>query len=163
VESAVLYEQSANVLAEAELNEEWLAAAINEDDADWHERAVTETEKFDTFIGPLRDDLKEASRRAAVRRTVTRKSEDGSDEARCGRWSGRSPPEAPPADPGVLVAPVGPFVAPVGPFVAPVGPQLLVGCIWDASDCGRAAEEGGNSVNARAVPCRTTGRCVREW
>lgn len=70
VESAVLHEQSANVLAEAELLEEWLAAAIHDDASDWQERAAAEVVEFDTFVGPLREDLKEPSRRAAVRRSV---------------------------------------------------------------------------------------------
>ncbi len=70
VETAALYEQSANVLAEAELLEDWLAAAIDEESKDWHERAAAETVKFDSFIAPLRDGLKEPARRASIRRAV---------------------------------------------------------------------------------------------
>ena len=70
VETAVLHEQSANVLVEAELLEGWIEAAVPNDVEDWEARASTETAEFDRFTGPHRDDLKEPSRRAAVRRIV---------------------------------------------------------------------------------------------
>jgi len=70
VETAVLHEQSANVLAEVELLESWIEAAVPEDAEDWTARVEAENVEFDTFLAPHRDDLKEASRRAAVRRFV---------------------------------------------------------------------------------------------
>lgn len=70
VESAVLYEHSANVLAEAELLEEWLASAIDDDAINWEERAAGEVVEFDNFLRSIREDLKKASHRAAVRRAV---------------------------------------------------------------------------------------------
>lgn len=70
VETAVLHEQSANVLAEAELLESWIDAAVPVDTEDWDMRVEAENVEFDAFLGPHRDDLREASRRAAVRRLV---------------------------------------------------------------------------------------------
>lgn len=70
VESEVLYEQSANVLTEAELLEDWLTAAVDEDTEAFSGRAAEQASEFDAFIGPIREDLKDPSRRAAVRRTV---------------------------------------------------------------------------------------------
>lgn len=70
VETAVLYEQSANVLAEAELLEDWLSASLDEDAEDWEEQAVARTIEFDGFLTPLRDGLKEPARRALIRRRV---------------------------------------------------------------------------------------------
>ncbi len=70
VETAVLHEQSANVLAEAELLETWVDAAVPDDAEDWDTRASGAAVDFDNFVGPHRKDLKEASRRAAVRRIV---------------------------------------------------------------------------------------------
>lgn len=70
VETEVLYEQSANVLAEAELLEAWLSAAPDDAGEGYDERAAQEATKFDAFVGPLRDDLKDPSRRASVRRSV---------------------------------------------------------------------------------------------
>jgi hypothetical protein len=72
VETAVLYEQSANVLTEAELLENWLAAGISEADADWQERMVVETIEFDSVLGPWRGDLKQPALRAGVRGRVNR-------------------------------------------------------------------------------------------
>jgi hypothetical protein len=69
VETQVLYEQSANVLTEAELLEEWLSAAID-DAANDGQAVFRQTADFDTFLGPLRDSLKDPSRRASVRRAV---------------------------------------------------------------------------------------------
>jgi len=70
VETAVLHEHTANVLVEAELLEAWLDAAVADDAHDWAARVRAETVEFDTFIGSYREDLKEPSRRAAVRRVV---------------------------------------------------------------------------------------------
>lgn len=70
VETEVLYEQSANVLAEAELLEAWLSAAPDDVGEGYDERAAQEATEFDAFVGPLRDDLKDPSRRASVRRSV---------------------------------------------------------------------------------------------
>jgi len=70
VETQVLYEQSANVLAEAELLEAWLSAATDDTGEGYDERAAQEAVAFDAFVGPLRDALKGPSRRASVRRTV---------------------------------------------------------------------------------------------
>lgn len=70
VETQVLYEQSANVLAEAELLEAWLSAATDDTGEGYDERAAQEGPAFDVFVGPLREDLKDPSRRASVRRTV---------------------------------------------------------------------------------------------
>jgi hypothetical protein len=70
VETEVLYEQSANVLVEAELLEAWLSAATDETGDGYDERASQEATEFDAFVRPLRDDLKDPSRRASVRRTV---------------------------------------------------------------------------------------------
>jgi len=71
VETAVLHEQSANVLAEAELLESWIDAAVPEDSDNWDARVQTESAEFDTFLGPHRDGLREPARRAAVRRIVS--------------------------------------------------------------------------------------------
>lgn len=70
VETAVLHEQSANVLAEAELLESWIDAAVPDDAEDWDRHVEAENVEFDAFLRAHRDDLKEASRRAAVRRLV---------------------------------------------------------------------------------------------
>ena len=70
VETAVLHEQSANVLTEAELLESWVDAAIADDAGDWHARLIEESVEFDTFIASHRNDLKEPARRAGVRRIV---------------------------------------------------------------------------------------------
>lgn len=70
VETAVLHEQSANVLVEAELLEDWIEAAVPDDAEDWDARASVYTAEFDQFVGPHRGDLKKPSRRAAVRRIV---------------------------------------------------------------------------------------------
>jgi hypothetical protein len=70
VETAVLHEQSANVLTEVELLESWIDAAVPDDAEDWTARVEAENAEFDAFLGPHRDDLKEAARRAAVRRLV---------------------------------------------------------------------------------------------
>lgn len=70
VETAVLHEQSANVLAEAELLEGWIDAAVPDDAEDWDAQVQVETVEFDTFLGPHRDGLREPARRAAVRRLV---------------------------------------------------------------------------------------------
>ena len=70
VESVVLHEQSANVLTEAELLEQWLAAAIDDEAPDWDEIASQQTAEFDAFLGAHRDGLKEPARRAAIRRLV---------------------------------------------------------------------------------------------
>lgn len=72
IEAAVLYEQSANVLAEAELLEDWLEAGIREADADWQEKVDAETINFDSFLGPWRGDLKRPALRAGVRGRVNR-------------------------------------------------------------------------------------------
>lgn len=70
VETAVLHEQAANVLVEAELLESWRAASIPEDADDWAEQAAVQEERFDAFLAPLREGLKEPSHRAATRRKV---------------------------------------------------------------------------------------------
>lgn len=70
VETAVLHEQSANVLAEAELLESWIDGAIPDDSENWDARLVDETAEFDTLLDPHREELKEPARRAAVRRLV---------------------------------------------------------------------------------------------
>lgn len=70
VETEVLYEQSANVLAEAELLEAWLGAALDDIGEEYDERAALQATEFDAFVGPLRNDLKDPSRRASVRRNV---------------------------------------------------------------------------------------------
>ena len=70
VETAVLHEQSANVLAEAELLEDWIDAAVPEDADSWDARIQAESAEFDAFLGPHRESLKEPARRAAVRRLV---------------------------------------------------------------------------------------------
>jgi hypothetical protein len=70
VETEVLYEQSANVLAEAELLEAWLTDVLTDTDDGFGANAVQEATEFDTFIGPLRAGLKDPTRRASVRRTV---------------------------------------------------------------------------------------------
>lgn len=71
VEAAVLHEQSANVLAEAELLESWIDAAVPDDAEDWAARVQAEAAEFDSFLGPHREGLKEPARRAAVRRLVS--------------------------------------------------------------------------------------------
>ena len=70
VETAVLHEQSANVLSEAELLEEWLTASVQLTSGNWRHEVKDETTAFDEFLTPLRDQLKEPSRRAGVRRAV---------------------------------------------------------------------------------------------
>lgn len=70
VETAVLHEQSANVLAEVELLESWIGAAVSDDVENWEARVEAENAAFDGFLGPHREDLKEPSRRAAVRRLL---------------------------------------------------------------------------------------------
>ncbi len=70
LEVDVLYEQCANVLAEAELLEEWLTAAVDDAEQDFDASTISATAAFDAFIGPLRNDLKDPSRRASVRRIV---------------------------------------------------------------------------------------------
>lgn len=70
VEVAVLHEQSANVLAEVELLEDWIEAWVPDGVHDWDALAQQQSTEFDTFIGPLREDLKQPARRAAVRRLV---------------------------------------------------------------------------------------------
>lgn len=76
VETDVLYEQSAPVLVEAELLEEWLSAALDGlAGEDWDAAQRQETTVFDDFLSPMRDHLKDASRRAAVRRTVLQEIE----------------------------------------------------------------------------------------
>jgi hypothetical protein len=64
------YEQSANVLAEAELLEAWLTDVLTDTDDGLGANAVQEATEFDTFVGPLRAGLKDPTRRASVRRTV---------------------------------------------------------------------------------------------
>lgn len=76
VETEVLYEQSAPVLVEAELLEEWLSAALNGlDDEEWVSAQRQETIAFDDFLSSMRDQLKDSSRRAAVRRTIRQEVE----------------------------------------------------------------------------------------
>jgi hypothetical protein len=76
VETQVLYEQSAPVLVEAELLEEWLGAALHRvDDQGWDAAQRQETTMFDDFFSSMRDHLKDASRRAAVRRNVLQEIE----------------------------------------------------------------------------------------
>lgn len=70
VETAVLFEQSAGVIAEASLLESWLSAAIDAADADFSAKAAAEAAVFDEFLAPLREGLAEPSRRASVRRAV---------------------------------------------------------------------------------------------
>lgn len=72
VETAVLYDQCANVLAEAELLEDWLSAAIADDADDnaFNERSANESSQFDAFVRPHREELKVAARRPSVRRIV---------------------------------------------------------------------------------------------
>lgn len=70
VESAVLHEQSANVLIEAELLETWLMAAVDEAAGDRDARVAAETAAFEEYISPIREHLKQPSRRAGVRREV---------------------------------------------------------------------------------------------
>lgn len=70
VETAVLHEQTANVLAEAELLETWIDAAVPNDAEDWDALIQAESVEFDGFLRPHRDDLKVPARRAAVRRIV---------------------------------------------------------------------------------------------
>jgi hypothetical protein len=76
VETVVLYEQSASVLLEAELLEEWLSAALNRlAGEDWDSACSQETTAFDDFLSPMRDHLKDPARRAAVRRNVLQEIE----------------------------------------------------------------------------------------
>jgi hypothetical protein len=71
VETAVLYEQSASVLMEAELLEEWLSAALDGlTGGEWEAACGKETTAFDDFLSPMRDQLGDPARRAAVRRNV---------------------------------------------------------------------------------------------
>jgi hypothetical protein len=71
METVVLYEQSASVLLEADLLEEWLSAALNGlTGEDWDSACDQETTAFDDFLSPMRDHLKDPARRAAVRRCV---------------------------------------------------------------------------------------------
>ena len=76
VETEVLYEQSATVLVEAELLEEWLAIALDElADQEWEASERHETIAFNDFLAPMRDQLKNPSQRAAVRRMVLQEIE----------------------------------------------------------------------------------------
>ena len=72
VETAVLHEQSVNVLTEAELLESWIDAAVPDMPAaeDWKARLEAEAVEFDRFLAPHRESLKEPAKRASVRRIV---------------------------------------------------------------------------------------------
>ena len=56
VESEVLYEQSANVLTEAELLEDRLTAAVDDETEAFSAQAAEQASEFDAFIGPIRED-----------------------------------------------------------------------------------------------------------
>jgi len=76
VETGVLYEQSAPVLVEADLLEDWLTTALDGlADEDWEVVQREETVAFDEFFLSMRNHLKDAPRRAAVRRTVRQEIE----------------------------------------------------------------------------------------
>jgi len=76
VETEVLYEQSAPVLVEAELLEEWLSVALDGlDGEEWVSTQRQETIAFDDFLSSMRDQLKDSSRRAAVRRIIRQEVE----------------------------------------------------------------------------------------
>lgn len=70
VETSVLFEQSAGVIAEASLLESWLDAALDDADVAFAATAATEAAAFDEFLTPLRQGLMDPSRRASVRRAV---------------------------------------------------------------------------------------------
>lgn len=70
IETPVLFEQCANVLTEAELLEDWLEAALDNEDPDWDANAIAVQLEFEEFFGNHRNDLTNPSLRASVRRLV---------------------------------------------------------------------------------------------
>jgi len=72
VETPVLYEQCSNVLAEAELLEDWIDASCPEDDPHWEDSSTKEAERFEEYFGSHREGLKDPSLRASIRRAVSR-------------------------------------------------------------------------------------------
>lgn len=71
VETPVLYEATGSVLAEVELLEAWREAALrNGSDDAWEQRAAAADAAFDAFISSHRDDLKDPTRWAPLRRAV---------------------------------------------------------------------------------------------
>ena len=82
VEKEVLFENSASLLVEAELLEEWIGSLVDDNDPDWTAKSQSESIEFDIFFGPLRDAAKSPLRRVAIRRQVrdeiVRRSDAGS-------------------------------------------------------------------------------------
>lgn len=72
VEAAAFFEQSAPQLAEAEILEDWLEAALPamSDHQEWRDRYNDEVRECDAYLNEHREGLKRPEQRAAVRRAA---------------------------------------------------------------------------------------------